>query len=57
MDINDLRAGITLATFLCFLGVCWWAYRKPNKARFEDDAQLPFEGEDLSPPAAGGDEK
>lgn len=45
MDINEFRAGVTLATFLTFLGICWWAYRRPNRARFEQDALLPFADE------------
>jgi cytochrome c oxidase cbb3-type subunit 4 len=53
MDIHDLRAYITLATFLSFLGVCWWAYRGGNRARFEADALLPF-GPDERPTASVG---
>jgi len=43
MDINELRGLITLAAVLAFLGVCWWAYRSPNRSRFEQDALLPFQ--------------
>jgi len=57
MDINDLRAFITLATFLCFLGICWWAYRGPNKTRFEHDALLPFESDGHDCSASQGDEQ
>jgi cytochrome c oxidase cbb3-type subunit 4 len=57
MDINDLRSFITLATFLCFLGICWWAYRSPNKSRFEHDALLPFEDEELDEMDGGGEER
>lgn len=57
MDINDVRALITLATFLAYLGVCWWAYRRTNRERFEEDARMPFAGEvpaEASPRAASG---
>lgn len=26
MELNDLRAAITLLSFLCFLGIVLWAY-------------------------------
>jgi len=57
MDINDLRAFITVATFLCFLGICWWAYRRPNKSRFEQDSLLPFADDELDSPGDGGAER
>jgi len=47
MDINDFRAYITLATFLTFLGICWWAYRGSNRARFEEDAMMAFNADAL----------
>ena len=46
MDMGDVRAFITLATFLTYLGICWWAYRSGNRERFEEDAMLPFAGEE-----------
>ena len=45
MELNDLKALITPITFLTFLGICWWAYRRPNRERFEQDALLPFADE------------
>ncbi len=45
MDVNVLRGYITLVTMIAFLGVCWWAYRGRNRARFEEDARLPFADE------------
>jgi len=38
---------ITLLTFLVFIGICVWAYRPGNRERFEDDARLPFDDEEL----------
>ena len=41
MDINDLRAIVTVVSLLTFLGVVWWAYGvKSNKKRFEEAAQV-----------------
>lgn len=46
MDINDLRSIITLMGFLCFLGICAWAYSGHAKKGFDEAAQLPFTDED-----------
>lgn len=48
MDVNDVRTAITVATFLCFLGICWWAYRGGNRARFEQDALIPFQTDETN---------
>lgn len=66
LDQGLVRGLITLATLAAFLGVCWWAYRPKNRARFERDARIPFPerhvgeqdgagdgGEDRDPEAAG----
>lgn len=45
MDINQLRSIVTLLSFVMFLGIVFWAYRKRNAARFEQDAHLVFLGE------------
>jgi cytochrome c oxidase cbb3-type subunit 4 len=45
MDINMLRAAVTVMAFAAFVGVLWWAYRPAHKARFERDALLPFDDE------------
>ena len=45
MDINNLRSAVTLVSFFLFLGIVFWAYRKRNASRFEQDAQLVFLGE------------
>ena len=47
MDLDSLRALVTLAAFGTFVGIVWWAYAPSRKARFERDAHLPFgDGED-----------
>jgi len=42
MDINDLRSGFTLVSFLIFVGIVVWAWSKRNKANFDEAAKLPF---------------
>ena len=44
--INDLRAATTVVSFVLFLGIIWWAYRKGSKQFYEDAANLPFADED-----------
>lgn len=43
MDVNSLRIVATLASFVTFLGIVWWAYSRGNRARFDEAARLPFE--------------
>jgi cytochrome c oxidase cbb3-type subunit 4 len=42
MSMGEVRGLITVVTFLTFIGICWWAYRASNRARFEEDALMPF---------------
>lgn len=34
MEINDLRAAITLVSFLSFIGIVFWAYSGKRKDQF-----------------------
>jgi cytochrome c oxidase cbb3-type subunit 4 len=52
VDINDMRSVLTLVAFICFLGICAWAYSKHAKAGFDEAARLPLTDDDL--PAASG---
>jgi cytochrome c oxidase cbb3-type subunit IV len=45
MDITTMRVLATLASFGVFIGIAAWAYWKPNRARFEEAAHLPFHNE------------
>lgn len=45
MDINLVRSLVTVAVFVAFLAIVWWAYGSARKARFERDALLPFSDE------------
>ena len=42
MDITDLRVIFTLASFACFVGIWIWAFKRSNRAQFDEAAQLPF---------------
>lgn len=46
MDATDLRGITTLLVMIVFLGICFWAYSKKSKKRFDEAAQLPFADED-----------
>ena len=43
MDVTILRIVATLASFLTFLGITWWAYARANRARFDEAARIPFQ--------------
>ncbi len=42
MDINDLRIIVTVLSVLAFAGIVAWAWRRGNRARFDEAAMLPF---------------
>lgn len=41
--ITTMRIVVTLASFVLFLGIGWWAYARRNQTRFDEAARLPFE--------------
>nr|WP_211165849.1 cbb3-type cytochrome c oxidase subunit 3 [Azoarcus sp. TTM-91] len=43
---------LTVLGFLCFLGICVWAYSKHAKSGFDEAARLPLTDDD--PPAEKG---
>jgi cytochrome c oxidase cbb3-type subunit 4 len=43
MDLNLARSLVTLAAFVAFLGIVWWAYAPARRERFERDARLPLD--------------
>ncbi len=48
-ELGLLRGVITLVTLVTFIGICWWAYRPENRARFEEDGLLAFGDEEPRP--------
>ena len=47
MDINDLRAVVTVLAFVAFVGIVFWAYSRKRARDFEEAASLPFSGKDF----------
>lgn len=47
IDVNVLRALITLISFICFLGIVWWAYSSRRSSAFSEAANLPFADETM----------
>ena len=46
MDLNTIRAGITVAAFITFLGIVAWAWSSRRRADFEAAARLPLDEDD-----------
>jgi len=43
MDINTLRAAVTVISLLAFLAIVAWAYAGRRKADFDEMASLPLD--------------
>lgn len=43
MDVNSLRAILTLACFLIFVAIVGWAWSGAQRKRFDEAARLPLE--------------
>ena len=48
MDLNTIRAGITVAAFITFLGIVAWAWSSRRNADFEAAARLPLDEDDAT---------
>jgi cytochrome c oxidase cbb3-type subunit 4 len=46
MDLNDLRIGVTLLSFVVFAGIVRWAWSRRNLRAFDEAARLPFADEE-----------
>lgn len=46
MDLNDLRIGVTLLSFVVFAGIVRWAWSRRNRRAFDEAANLPFVDEE-----------
>ena len=42
-DVNTLRSLATVASFVAFVGIVWWAWSRRRSADFSEAANLPFE--------------
>jgi cytochrome c oxidase cbb3-type subunit 4 len=54
MDINDMRALVTLLAFITFLGIVFWAYHHKSRRNFDEAAQLPFADDGADDPLPAG---
>ena len=43
IDVNTLRSVATVASFVTFIGIVWWAWSRARASDFNDAANLPFE--------------
>ncbi|MES2352990.1 MAG: cbb3-type cytochrome c oxidase subunit 3 [Pseudomonadota bacterium] len=43
IDINTLRAVMTVLSFAVFIGICWWALSSKRATAFEQAARLPLD--------------
>ena len=41
--INDIRAAITVISFLVFVGICVWAWSSKRKRKFDEAARMPLD--------------
>lgn len=46
----------TVLSFVLFVGIIWWTYRRVNKKGYDEAARLPFE-EDAGSTPLNGDKK
>ena len=46
MDINDIRAVMTLLAFVTFCLITVWAYSRKTKKQFDEAQALPFADDD-----------
>lgn len=43
IDVNTLRSVATVASFVTFIGIVWWAWSRRRSSDFDEAANLPFE--------------
>ncbi|MEO8037337.1 MAG: cbb3-type cytochrome c oxidase subunit 3 [Betaproteobacteria bacterium] len=46
-SLDDARAGLTLISFLVFLGIVWWAWSARRKDQFDEAARLALDDDPL----------
>ncbi len=55
MDLDDIRAVITVASFAAFLGIVWWAYGARRRRAFEQAARSILDEHDETRAAGRGE--
>lgn len=46
MDINTIRAVLTIILMIAFLGIVFWAWSSKRKETFDELSQMPLEEDD-----------
>ena len=54
MDLNDIRSLVTLASFLAFVGIVWWAYSGRRRGAFDQAARSVLDEPDDDTAQGGG---
>ena len=49
IDLNLMRAIVTLLSFVAFMGIVWWVMSRKRQAGFDEAAHLPFLDEASAP--------
>lgn len=52
-----LHSIATVAAFIAFIAIVWWAYSPKNRKRFEEDAKLALDDEKFSVSERNKDKK
>ncbi len=47
ISLGILHSIATVAAFIAFIAIVWWAYSPKNRERFEADAQLALDDDDV----------
>ena len=53
MDINDARVLVMLIGLVLFLGIWAWSWSSKRREAFDEAANLPFAGDEMSPRVDG----
>ena len=57
MELIALRAAATVASFVVFVGIIWWAYGGSQVRNFAEAERLPFEEDDGATPSGYGEHR
>ena len=48
-SINNIRAAVTIASFIVFIGIFVWAWSAQRKSKFDEAARLPLDDDRPEP--------
>ncbi len=57
MGVGTLQSIATVSAFIAFIAIVWWAYSPKNRKRFEEDAKLAMDDEELTASTRNKDKK